>query len=153
VHDENAHFLGGVAPHAGLFSTAEDLAALAQMLLNGGIYRHHRFFSPATVELWTRRQGIPPGSDRALGWDTPSKKGSLAGDLFSPESFGHTGFTGTSMWIDPKRRIAVILLTNRVHPTRKRGGMKPVRRDFLNAVMKALLAGAPARRGATERKP
>jgi len=140
VHDENTYFLGGVSTHAGLFSTARDIAALAQMLLNGGIYRHHRFFSSATVKAWTTRQNMPPGSTRALGWDTPSEKGSLAGDYFSKGSFGHTGFTGTSVWIDPNRKIAIVLLTNRVHPTRERGGMRQVRRDFYNTAMRALLA-------------
>ncbi len=139
VHDENTYFLGGVSSHAGLFSTAEDLAKLAQMLLNGGIYRHHRFFSPETVRYWTMRQNLPPGSARALGWDTPSDRNSSAGDYFSKGSFGHLGFTGTSMWVDPNRKIAVILLTNRVHPTRERGGIYPVRRNFHNAAMKALL--------------
>ncbi|NOX37772.1 MAG: serine hydrolase [Calditrichaeota bacterium] len=139
VHDENTYFLGGVSSHAGLFSTAEDLARLAQMLLNGGIYRHHRFFSPETIRYWTARQNIPPGSERALGWDTPSDHGSSAGDYFSKGSFGHLGFTGTSMWVDPNRKIAIILLANRVHPTRERGGIYQVRRDFHNAAMKALL--------------
>ena len=139
VHDENAHFLGGVSAHAGLFSTAEDLSALAQMLLNGGIYNHHRFFRPKTIKYWTTRQHLPKWSERALGWDTPSNEESSAGDYFSPGSFGHLGFTGTSFWIDPNRKIAIILLTNRVHPTRERGGMFKVRRDFHNAAMKALL--------------
>ncbi|RMF55802.1 MAG: beta-N-acetylglucosaminidase [Calditrichaeota bacterium] len=139
VHDENAFFFGGVSTHAGLFSTAEDLAALSQMLLNGGIYRHYRFFTPQTIQYWTTRQNLPEGSSRALGWDTPSDHGSSAGDYFSPGSFGHLGFTGTSMWIDPNREIAIILLTNRVYPTRERGGIYEVRRDFYNAAMRALL--------------
>ncbi len=140
VHDENTFFLGGVSSHAGIFSTAEDLAIEAQMLLNGGIYNHHRFFSPQTLKTWTSRQNMPPGSSRAIGWDTPSEHGSLAGDYFSHGSFGHTGFTGTSIWIDPNRKIAIILLTNRVYPTRERGGIRQVRRDFYNAAMQALLA-------------
>lgn len=139
VHDENAFFLGGISAHAGLFSTAEDLAALAQMLINGGIYRHRRFMSPAAVTYWTSRQRVPEWSTRALGWDTPADSASAAGDYFSPGSFGHTGFTGTSIWVDPTRKIAVILLTNRVHPTRQRGGIYPVRREFHNAVMGAIL--------------
>ena len=139
VHDENSHFLGGVSSQAGLFSTAEDMAALAQMLINGGIYRHRRFFKPSTIQDWTMRQYIPKSSERALGWDTPSNKGSSAGDYFSKESYGHMGFTGTSFWIDPTREIAIVLLTNRVHPTRERGGMYQVRRDFHNAAMKAIL--------------
>jgi beta-glucosidase-like glycosyl hydrolase/CubicO group peptidase (beta-lactamase class C family) len=139
VHDENAFFFNGVSTHAGLFSTAEDLAALAQMLLNGGIYRHHRFFSPHTIKYWTSRQNIPEGSARAVGWDTPSDHGSSAGDYFSKGSFGHLGFTGTSIWIDPNRKIAIILLSNRVYPTRERGGMYEVRRNFYKEAMKALL--------------
>lgn len=140
VHDENAHFLDGTSTHAGLFSTAEDLAILAQMLLNGGIYQHRRFFSPSTVKYWTARQNLPESSTRALGWRTTDAEKSSAGDYFSKGSFGHTGFTGTSIWIDPNRQMAIILLTNRVHPTRERGGMYKVRRDFHNAAMKALLA-------------
>jgi CubicO group peptidase (beta-lactamase class C family) len=139
VHDENTFFFEGISSHAGIFSTAEDLASLAQMLLNGGIYNHMRFLAPQTIQYWTTRQNLPPGSDRALGWDTPCDVESSAGDYFSPGSFGHLGFTGTSMWVDPNREIAIILLTNRVHPTRERGGMYQVRRDFHNAAMKALL--------------
>ncbi len=121
VHDENAFFLDGVSTHAGLFSTAEDLAVFGQMLLNGGIYRHQRYFSPRTIEYWTSLQDIPPETNRALGWVTTVDSLSLAGDYFSSGSFGHTGFTGTSLWIDPNRNIAIVLLTNRVHPTRERG--------------------------------
>ncbi len=138
VHDENTFFLNGVSSHAGLFSTAEDLAVVAQMLLNGGIYAHKRLLTPGTITYWTRRQNLPPGSSRALGWDTPTPGKSTAGDYFGPHSFGHTGFTGTSIWIEPERNVAVILLTNRVHPTRERGGIYQVRREFHNAVMKAL---------------
>ncbi len=139
VHDENTFFFSGVSSHAGLFSTAEDLAKQAQMLLNGGVYQHRRYMWPSTIKYWTSRQHMPEWSSRALGWDTPSEHGSLAGDYFSKGSFGHTGFTGTSIWIDPNRKIAIILLTNRVHPTRKRGGIREVRRAFYNATMKALL--------------
>jgi len=110
------------------------------MLLNGGIYQHRRFFSPSTVKYWTARQNLPESSTRALGWRTTDAEKSSAGDYFSKGSFGHTGFTGTSIWIDPNRQMAIILLTNRVHPTRERGGMYKVRRDFHNAAMKALLA-------------
>ena len=81
VHDENTHFFNGVSTHAGLFSTAEDLAVLAQMLLNGGIYRHRRFFSPNTVKYWTTRQNLPEGSTRALGWRTTEDEKSSAGML------------------------------------------------------------------------
>ena len=117
VHDENAHSLGGVAGHAGLFSTASDLAIFSQMMLNGGIYGWKRIFKSNTVDQFTQRANVIEGSSRALGWDTPSGKAS--GGVFLPdESFGHTGYTGTSLWIDPKNQIFVILLTNAVHPNR-----------------------------------
>jgi uncharacterized protein YbbC (DUF1343 family)/beta-glucosidase-like glycosyl hydrolase len=138
VHDENAFALGGIAAHAGLFSTAPDLARLAQMMLWGGVWDHHRIVDRATVDLFTRRAGIPVGSDRALGWDTKSPEGSTAGTLFSPVSFGHTGFTGTSMWIDPERGLFLILLTNRVHPTRENSRMREVRSAVADAVIRAL---------------
>jgi len=137
VHDENAFALGGVAPHAGLFATAPDLARFARMLLNGGALHGRRIVSPETLALFTRRAGIP-GSDRALGWDTKSAEGSSAGTLFSPRSFGHTGFTGTSIWIDPDRQLAVILLTNRVYPTRENNLIREARPAVADAVVRAL---------------
>jgi len=140
VHDENAFAMGGVAPHAGLFGTAGDLARCAQMLLNGGVLDGQRIVSRETVDLFTRRAGIP-GSDRALGWDTKSAEGSSAGTLFSPRSFGHTGFTGTSIWIDPDRELYVILLTNRVHPTRENNLIREVRPAVADAVVRALTPG------------
>lgn len=119
VNDENAYALGGVAGHAGLFSTAADLSVFAQMMLNGGVYNGVRIIADSTVQLFTTRAA----GHRALGWDTPS--GSFgSGEYLSEHSFGHTGFTGTSMWIDPDRDMFVILLTNRVfdshspHPVR-----------------------------------
>ncbi|MCH7731546.1 MAG: serine hydrolase [Candidatus Marinimicrobia bacterium] len=139
VHDERAWQLGGVAGHAGLFSNAINLAQYADMMINNGFYGGRRYYKRSTVANFTQRQELPPESERTLGWDTPSPHGSVAGDYFTPGSFGHTGFTGTSMWIDPNQRIAIILLTNRVHPTRKRGGMNQVRRDFHNAVMRSIL--------------
>jgi CubicO group peptidase (beta-lactamase class C family) len=137
VHDENAFAMGGVAPHAGLFSTAGDLARFAQMLLNGGITNGRRIVSREAVELFTRRAGIP-GSDRALGWDTKSAEGSSAGTLLSSRSFGHTGFTGTSIWIDPERQLFIILLTNRVHPTRENNLIREARPAVADAVVRAL---------------
>jgi CubicO group peptidase (beta-lactamase class C family) len=137
VHDENAFALGGVAPHAGLFGTAGDLARFAQMLLNGGVLDGRRIVSRETVEMFTRRAGIP-GSDRALGWDTKSAEGSSAGSLLSARSFGHTGFTGTSIWIDPERQLFVVLLTNRVHPTRENNLIREVRPAVADAVARAL---------------
>tara|TARA_Y100000590_G_scaffold428492_1_gene539882 strand:- start:2939 stop:5701 length:2763 start_codon:yes stop_codon:yes gene_type:complete len=139
VHDERAWQLGGTAGHAGLFSTAEDLAAYGQMMIDSGFFGGRRYFSRTIIEEFTRKQEMPSGSGRAIGWDTPAAVNSSAGDYFSDGSFGHTGFTGTSMWIDPNRRIAVILLTNRVHPKRERGGMTQVRQEFHNMVMEALL--------------
>ncbi len=140
VHDENTYLMGGVSSHAGVFSTAEDMGNYAQMLLNGGTYLGRRYFDSSVIRAFSRRQNLPPGSDRALGWDTPSRNGkSSAGDYFSDTSFGHLGFTGTSLWIDPEEEIIVVLLTNRVHPTRTRGGMYSVRRQFHTEVMKALL--------------
>jgi CubicO group peptidase (beta-lactamase class C family) len=112
VHDGNAWAIGGVSGHAGLFSSARDLAAFAQMLLNGGIYDGARLLRPATIARWTGPQVT--GSSRALGWDTPATESS-AGDYFSPRSFGHTGFTGPMLWIDPERGLFVVLVANRVN--------------------------------------
>ena len=136
VHDENAFAMGGVAPHAGLFGTAPDLARFAQMMLNGGVLEHQRIVGRPVVERFTRRAGIP-GSSRALGWDTPDANSS-AGDRLSPRSFGHTGFTGTSMWIDPERNMFIILLSNRVHPTRENNAIRGVRRAVADAVVAGL---------------
>lgn len=138
VHDENAFALGGVAPHAGLFGSADDLAKLAQMLLWKGVYAQKRIVASSTVERFTRAADLPAGSSRALGWDTKSPEGSSAGRFFSPTSFGHTGFTGTSMWIDPERQLFVILLTNRVHPTRDNTLIREVRPALAEAVIRAL---------------
>jgi beta-N-acetylhexosaminidase len=137
VHDENAYAMGGVSAHAGLFGNSGDLAVFCQMLLNGGVYDHRRIVRPSTLEKFTRRQNSPEGSSRALGWDTPSPAGS-AGSLMSPSSFGHTGFTGTSIWIDPARELFVVLLTNRVHPTRDNNAIREVRRLVADAVVNAL---------------
>ena len=150
VHDENAFALEGVAPHAGLFSTAGDLARFAQALLNGGELEGRSVVSRPTVELFTRRAGVAD-STRALGWDTPSNgkdpRSSTPGDpgysssgsLFSPRSFGHTGFTGTSMWMDPERELFLILLTNRVHPTRENRRISKVRARLADTVVRALV--------------
>ena len=138
VHDENAFALGGVAPHAGLFGTAGDLARFAQMMLWKGVYANQRIVAPDTAELFTRAANLPPGSSRALGWDTKSPQGSSAGQLFSNGSFGHTGFTGTSIWIDPERQLFLILLTNRVHPTRDNTQIREVRPALADAVIRAV---------------
>jgi CubicO group peptidase (beta-lactamase class C family) len=136
AHDENACALGGVAGHAGLFSSARDVAVFCQMLLNGGQYGGVRLIQPTTVARWTARQSNK--SSRALGWDTPSDQSS-AGRYFSPRSFGHTGFTGTSIWVDPERGIFAVLLTNRVDPTRANMRVEALRRDIADAVQSAIL--------------
>ncbi len=141
VHDERAWAMGGVAGHAGLFSSAEDLAIFAQMMLNGGIYGHKRIFKRSTVELFTHKYDEPPNTPRALGWVTPSPSdavGSSAGRLLSPSAFGHTGFTGTSIWIDPEKELFIILLTNRTYPTREKNVMVRVRPAVADAVVEAL---------------
>jgi CubicO group peptidase (beta-lactamase class C family) len=133
VQDENASVLGGVAGHAGLFSTAEDLAVFAHALLNGG----HPILRPSTVELFTRRESAPAGTSRALGWDTPSAP-SQSGKYLSSRSFGHLGYTGTSLWIDPERQLSITLLTNRTWPDCQNEAIKQVRPAFHDAVIEAL---------------
>ena len=139
VHDENAYVLGGVSGHAGLFSTALDLARIMQLLVNGGTYGGTRYLQESTVKLFTTRQSS--ASTRALGWDTKSPGRSLAGTLFPPNSFGHTGFTGTMVWADPARKLFGILLTNRVYPTRENLKISSVRPKFYDAIIEALVEG------------
>ncbi len=145
VHDENAASMGGISGHAGLFSTAPDLVKFAQMMLRtlrGGRPRGG-IVDSATAALFTRTQD-PAFSSRALGWDTPSE-GSSAGTRLSPRAFGHTGFTGTSIWIDPAQDLFVILLTNRVYPTRQNEQILTVRPRVADlAVAAAQRERAPA---------
>ncbi|MGB4787105.1 MAG: glycoside hydrolase family 3 N-terminal domain-containing protein [Candidatus Acidiferrum sp.] len=136
VHDENAFAIGGVSGHAGLFSSAPDLAAFCQMLLNGGVYAHQRILRRSTIAQFTTPQQLSGGT-RTLGWAVPTEGGS-SGHYFSAHSFGHTGFTGTSIWIDPDRQLFVVLLTNRVHPTRENTKIQQVRPALHDAVMQAL---------------
>jgi len=133
VQDENASVLGGVAPQAGLFSTAEDLAIFAHALLNGG----HPILRRSTVELFSRRQPATEGTSRSLGWDTPSAP-SQSGKYFSPHSFGHLGYTGTSLWIDQDRQLSITLLTNRTWPDCQNQAIKQVRPAFHDAVIESL---------------
>ncbi len=133
VQDENASVLGGVAGHAGLFSTAEDLAIFAHAMLNGG----YPILRSTTVELFSRRESAPEGTSRALGWDTPSAP-SQSGKYFSSRSFGHLGYTGTSLWIDPDRQLSITLLTNRTWPDCQNQAIKQVRPAFHDAVIEAL---------------
>jgi CubicO group peptidase (beta-lactamase class C family) len=146
VHDENAWKLGGVSGHAGLFSTAGDLARFAQWLLeqrSGALTPGRRpgvnqpALASTLVLEFTRRQGLPPGTSRALGWDTPSENSS-AGTKLGARAFGHTGFTGTSIWIDPDKDLYIILLTNRVNPTRENGRIVRVRPRVADLVVDAL---------------
>jgi beta-N-acetylhexosaminidase len=142
VHDENAFALGGVAGHAGMFSRAPDLAAFCQMLLNGGIYGHHRLLTRATIAQFTAPQPSAANT-RTLGWMVPTPNSS-SGRYFSPRSYGHLGFAGTSIWIDPDRQLFVILLTNRVYPTRENNKITSVRPAVHDAVIESLgLAPAP----------
>jgi len=140
VQDENASVLGGVAGHAGLFSTAGDIALFAHSMLNGG----YPILRPETVNLFSRRESAPEGTSRALGWDTPSNP-SQSGKHFSPGSFGHLGYTGTSLWIDPSRELSVTLLTNRTWPDCQNQAIKQVRPAFHDAVAEALSSRTPAR--------
>jgi CubicO group peptidase (beta-lactamase class C family) len=146
VHDENAGRLGGVSGHAGLFSTAPDMARFAVWLLQTrqGLLTpgwqpgvNTPKLSSPLVRTFTQRQHIPPGSSRALGWDTPSENSS-AGTKMGPNAFGHTGFTGTSIWFDPDKDLFIILLTNRVNPTRANTKIFQVRRRVADLVNDAL---------------
>jgi len=133
VQDENASVLGGVAGHAGLFAPAADLATFAHLMLNGG----RPLIRPETLSLFTKRESVPAGSSRALGWDTPSSP-SQSGKYLSPASFGHLGYTGTSLWIDPARQLSITLLTNRTWPDCGNQAIKQVRPAFHDAVVEAL---------------
>ena len=133
VQDENAFGLGGVAGHAGLFSTAEDVARFAHVLLSGG----SPILRPDTIALFTRRGETPAGSSRALGWDTPSQP-SQSGKYFGPHSYGHLGYTGTSLWIDPHRQLSVTLLTNRTWPDCCNQAIRQVRPRFYDLIVETL---------------
>ena len=150
VHDPTSRRMGGVAGHAGLFSTAPDLSRFARMLLHGGQLGTVRVLSPATVTRMTT-PSTPPGMSavRGLGWDIDSQYSSNRGDLFPIGSFGHTGFTGTSIWVDPVSRLYVVFLSNRVHPDGK-GDVTPLRGRIATAAVAAATgsASAPAALGA-----
>jgi serine-type D-Ala-D-Ala carboxypeptidase len=133
VQDENASVMGGVAGHAGLFGTAEDVARFAQAMMNGG----PPILRPETVQFFTQRQSEPQGNSRALGWDTPSQP-SQSGQYFSTSSYGHLGYTGTSLWIDPERELSITLLTNRTWPDCGNKAIKEIRPAFHDAIVEAL---------------
>jgi len=132
VHDENTWALGGIAGHAGLFGTARGVGAFAQHVLDGSLAR------PETLARFVQKSSVP-GSSRALAWDTMLPTSSC-GTLMSPRAIGHTGFTGTSLWIDPVQDLYVVLLTNRVHPTRENNAIQPVRRAVHDAAVRSLPA-------------
>jgi CubicO group peptidase (beta-lactamase class C family) len=133
VQDENAFVLGGVSGHAGLFATAHDIAIFAHAVIQGG----RPILNPETVATFTRRETGPPGTSRALGWDTPSAP-SQSGKHFGPASYGHLGYTGTSLWIDPDRELSITLLTNRSWPDCSNQAIKQVRPKFHDAVVESL---------------
>jgi CubicO group peptidase (beta-lactamase class C family) len=167
VHDENAAIMDGVSGHAGLFASAEDLLVFAEWLLDADRRTGGRAdgwsvgqavsrsetpeptirpadrptVRPTLLREFTRRQNLVSGSTRALGWDTPAP-GSSSGRLLSASSFGHTGFTGTSIWIDPEHRLAIVLLSNRVNPTRDNPRWAPIRGKIADLVMTTLLEEA-----------
>jgi CubicO group peptidase (beta-lactamase class C family) len=138
VHDPRAFYIGGVSAHAGLFGSGRDLARIAQLYLNGGELGGVRLFRPETIELFTTRQI----ADRALGWQKPSGT-NAAGHLMSERAFGHTGFTGTSIWIDPERDIFIILLSNRVNPTSVNPRIGGVRVAVADAAMSVITGLRP----------
>ncbi|MFO8163157.1 MAG: serine hydrolase [Desulfatiglandales bacterium] len=139
VHDENASALGGYSGHAGLFGTALDIFALTTALVN--IYNGYKsdLLKTRTLKIFLSRQELVPDSTWALGWDTPSKQDSSSGSYFSSNSIGHTGFTGTSLWIDLEKHITVIFLTNRIHPTRLNEKIKHFRPELHNIIMRDLV--------------
>ena len=138
VHDENASVMRGVAPHAGLFATLDNVSRFAQMWLNEGVLDGKRFLGKDTVRMFRSRAMLDDDSTWALGWDTVSAEGSTSGQHFSSESYGILGFTGTSIWVDPAKEIAVVLLTNRVHPTRDNLGIRKLRPEFHDAAIEAV---------------
>jgi serine-type D-Ala-D-Ala carboxypeptidase len=141
VHDQNAALLGGVAGHAGLFSTTSDLLKFTAMMMDGGIYNGKRFFKPETVRYFTSRNGSYP---RALGWDLRSLEGSSsAGTLFSTQSWGHLGYTGTSIWVDPQKKLAVIMLSNRVCPTSENIKIRAFRPQLHDTIVRCVSSSAP----------
>src|SRR5216110_2732260 len=139
VHDPTSFRMNGVAGHAGLFSTADDLAIFCQMLLNGGVYNGARILSPLTIATMTQPHAVSEsGAARGLGWDIASSFSTNRGDLFPLGSFGHTGFTGTSIWVDPASDTFVIFLSNRVHPDGK-GDVGPLRGRVASIVASSIM--------------
>ena len=142
VHDPLARLQGGISGNAGLFSTADDLAVFAQMLLNQGEYKGARVLSPLTVAKMTSVWPEALFAGRGLGWDLSSSYSTNGGDLFGPHSYGHTGYTGTSLWIDPETETFIIFLTNRVHPDDK-GSISALRSRVANVVASSIADKKP----------
>src|SRR5262249_55606249 len=145
VHDPTSFRMGGVAGHAGLVSTADDLAVFCQLLLNGGAYNGTRILSPMTIATMTKPHAVAEnGAARGLGWDIATTFSANKGDLFPLGSFGHTGFTGTSIWIDPASDSFVVFLSNRVHPDGK-GDVGPLRGRVASIVASSITDTTTAR--------
>jgi CubicO group peptidase (beta-lactamase class C family) len=140
VHDENAEVLDGVAGHAGLFGTLPDLAALGEALCRGGRGRHGRVLGERTLAVMTEPRTDHLALRRSLAWQGRDPHGSNSGDLLTPLAYGHTGFTGTSLWVDPVLDVFVVLLTNRVHPARTSDAITRLRPRFHNAAVASCLA-------------
>lgn len=137
VHDENAYALGGIAGHSGLFGTAAAVLAVSGCWLDSYLGRESLLRSDL-VRRFVTRQDMPAGSSWGLGWDTPSAPSS-SGAKFSPKSFGHLGYTGTSLWIDPERELEVVLLSNRVHPTRQNNAIREFRPKIHDIIYEELV--------------
>jgi len=140
VHDPAAFACGGLSGNAGLFASILDMCSYARLMLNKGASEAGQLICAKTIENWTKKQTLK--STRALGWDTRSPEGSSAGSKFSLKSFGHTGYTGTSIWIDPENGFFAVLLTNRVHPTSNNDRILAFRPRFHDAVFEALKKAA-----------
>jgi uncharacterized protein YbbC (DUF1343 family)/CubicO group peptidase (beta-lactamase class C family) len=159
VHDPRSRALGGVAGHAGLFATADALAIYAQMLLNGGVGPNgRRILSPLAVRRMIDSAATPPGQRRGLGWDIETSFSAPRGSLFGPTSFGHTGFTGTSLWIDPETESFVVILTSRLHPDGKKAAPTALRAEVATLVAAAITDApfrpeTPLRAGRTDGRP
>jgi len=139
VQDPTAHRMGGVAGHAGLFASADDLAKFASVLLDGGATANVRILRPETVAEMTHRTTLPGGMQRALGWDIASPYAAGMDAVLGPDGFGHTGYTGTLLWLDPDRDVFLVVLTSRLHPD-DRGDAKPIRARVAHAVAAMLQA-------------
>ncbi|HVA39900.1 MAG TPA: serine hydrolase, partial [Candidatus Binataceae bacterium] len=137
VDDENAYAMGGVSGHAGLFAPVREVDRIARELI--ACWAGRSDFVPQKIvrEFWTRDKTVS-GSSWALGWDTPSPQGSSSGRHFSPEAIGHLGFTGTSVWIEPAREIAISIMTNRVHPRRDNQAIREFRPRIHDLIMEAI---------------